>query len=113
MRSHSCRKITAVKPDAFGRVAQGFERGVVDVDNLIALNIAALPRNAETSFRSKGFFASETSDPDVWIDPERLTVLIEPAPPRHGVIFPPAARRCRLHPVPERSLWPPSSQPGS
>ena len=64
--------------DAFCRVAQGFKRGVVDVDVLIPLDIAAFPRNAETSFRSKGFFASETSDPDVWIDLERLAVLIEP-----------------------------------
>lgn len=64
--------------DAFGRVAQGFERGVVDVDVLIALDIAALPRNAETSFRSKSLFTSVTSDLDVRIDLERLTVLIEP-----------------------------------
>ena len=58
--------------DALCRVAQGFWRGVVDVDVLIALDISALPRNAETSFWSKGLFASVTNDSDVWIDLERL-----------------------------------------
>ena len=64
--------------DALCRVAQSFWRGVVDVDVQIALDISALPRNAETSFRSKSLFTSVTSDSDVWIDLERLAVLIEP-----------------------------------